>query len=284
MPIFPINGVHYHAEIWGNGPPLMLLHGFSGSAANWTQIASAFQDRWQVIAVDLLGHGQTSVPDDPARYRMENAAADLASLIGSLKIGPTHLLGYSMGGRLALFTVLHYPHMIRTLILESASPGLANEAERQVRRISDEALADRIEHDGIPDFVDYWESLSLFATQQYLPPATRSALHAQRLKNNPRGLANSLRGMGTGVQPSLWESLGQITVPTLLLAGALDDKFMAIAQQMVARIPGSAIAVIPDAGHTIHLEQPDAMIKHIAVWLNKMAASGRSESPRDLAP
>jgi 2-succinyl-6-hydroxy-2,4-cyclohexadiene-1-carboxylate synthase len=127
-------------------------------------------------------------------------------------------------------------------------------AERLARVEQDEALAQRIERNGIAAFTEYWTNLPLFSTQ---PPDVRAWLHVQRLQNNPTGLANSLRGMGTGAQPSLWERLGELGVPTLLLAGALDDKFAAINREMHERISHSTLMVIPDAGHTTHLEQPE---------------------------
>lgn len=249
------DAVRYYAVTRGQGAPLVLLHGFTGSSFNWRLLAKAWEARHMVITIDLLGHGQSSTASDPARYRMERAAEDLQIVIESITPEPIHMLGYSMGGRLALYYALHYP--VRSLILESASPGLATEAERQTRRESDENLAERLERDGIVPFVDFWERLPLFASQARLPEPVRAMLRAQRLQNSPHGLANSLRGMGTGIQPSLWDKLPELNVPTLLIAGAEDAKFTAIAEQMRDRIPQAQLVVIPDAGHTTHLEQPE---------------------------
>jgi 2-succinyl-6-hydroxy-2,4-cyclohexadiene-1-carboxylate synthase len=208
--------------------------------------------------VDLLGHGQTEAPTDPDRYTIEQSASDLAGLLTTIAPGPINLLGYSMGGRLALYFARHYPYLVQQLILESASPGLPDATAQQERVRSDEKLANDIETQGMAAFVKRWEALPLFATQQALPAATQSTLHKQRLRNRPHGLANSLRGMGTGAQPSLWEQLSTLSVPTLLLAGALDQKFRVIAEQMATYLPKATVAIIPDAGHTIHLEQPKA--------------------------
>lgn len=250
-----INGVHYHVETAGSGEPLLLLHGFSGSGANWAEQSSALVERFRVVTPDLLGHGQTDAPADPARYRMEAAAADVIAICDALELPTIDLLGYSMGGRLALYVALTYPDRIRRLILESASPGLATAAERAARVAADEALAQRIEREGIPAFADYWTRLPLFATQS---ADVRARLYAQRLRNRGTGLANSLRGMGTGVQPSLWARLPELAAPTLLLAGALDTKFCAINQAIHEQLQGTILTIVADAGHTIHAEQPEA--------------------------
>ena len=194
---------------------------------------------------------------------MERCVADLIAILDAMDIERTHLLGYSMGGRLALAAAIAHQDRIASLILESASPGLAGAAERQVRAASDDALADLIECDGVEAFVARWERMPLFATHERLPQAVRARVRTQRLANNPTGLANSLRGMGTGVQPSLWERLGELKIPCLLMAGELDAKFKAIAQSMAAAIAGSHLALVPGAGHTIHLEQPAAFARLI---------------------
>ena len=231
----------------------MLLHGFSGSAANWAPIAPELQNKYQVLMPDLLGHGQTESPADPVRYQIEYAARDLIALLDALTIPRVHLVGYSMGGRLALFTALTYPTRIATLVLESVSPGLATAAERSARIRDDEALATRIEREGIAWFTAYWEGLPLFATQT---EAVRARLRTIRLANQPGGLANSLRGMGTGAQPSLWERLVELACPTLLIAGALDPKFTTIAQRMRTAIPSAQLTIVSNAGHAVHQEQP----------------------------
>ncbi len=267
-----VNGVDYFVTATGNGRPLALLHGFTGSSANWEVVTAVLAPHFRVIAIDLLGHGRTASPPDPTRYQMEKAAADVTEIIQhtlSAFSAPLrfNLLGYSMGGRLALYIALHYPHLIQSLILESASPGLAVEAERAARRQRDNALADRIERDGIPAFVDFWEKLPLWESQKQLPDEKRLALRRQRLQNNPTGLANSLRGMGTGVQPSLWSRLGELEMPVLLLAGALDEKFVGINRQMAAQMPTAQLAVVPDAGHIVHLERPSVFQHLLASFL-----------------
>ena len=266
MPYQPINQLRYHYEQTGSGLPVVLLHGFTGRGRNWLPLLhhSPFTIHHSpFIMVDLLGHGKTDAPADPTRYKMEFAAADLATLILDLTTPPVHLVGYSMGARLALYLAGHYPHLFRSLVLESGSPGLATETERQTRRVSDEQLAWRLEQTGIEAFVDYWENIPLFASQKRLPEEVRQTVRQQRLQNTPIGLAHSLRGMGTGGQPSLWPQLSHLQLPILLVAGELDSKFVAIARQMAGQLPQAHLCLIPSAGHTIHLEQPALLADHM---------------------
>jgi 2-succinyl-6-hydroxy-2,4-cyclohexadiene-1-carboxylate synthase len=255
---FDLNGVRYHTA--QHGAPkkmsLLLLHGFTGSSSNWADLMPRFSQQFSVIAVDILGHGRSASPPDSERYTMPHVAADLIALLDAWQIEQTALLGYSMGGRLALYLACNYPDRFSHLILESSSPGLASEEDRAKRRQSDEALADLIEANGIEAFVARWEALPLWASQEQLGEEVRQRLRQQRLQNYPVGLANSLRSMGTGAQPSLWEQLPALRLPILLIAGELDSKFVAINRQMVAQLGYGRLHIIPQAGHTTHLERP----------------------------
>jgi 2-succinyl-6-hydroxy-2,4-cyclohexadiene-1-carboxylate synthase len=211
----------------------------------------------------MLGHGRSDAPNDPQRYSIEHCQEDIITALRELDVkqGEAILLGYSMGGRIALYSA--FSGFFRAVILESASPGLASAAERTMRRDSDNALADRIERDGLAAFIAYWEQLSLFASQSALPRETRENLHEQRMHNRPAGLANSLRGVGTGMQPSLHDKLQELSIPVLLIAGELDTKYCAIARHMAAVLPNSTLHIVNNAGHTVHLEQPAIFAAHI---------------------
>jgi 2-succinyl-6-hydroxy-2,4-cyclohexadiene-1-carboxylate synthase len=264
-----VNGVNLGVVQYGDKDTaratLVLLHGFTGSAMAWGHlIIDLVSTGLHVVALDMLGHGQSDAPVDAERYSIEHCQEDILAVLQTLDIkrGEAILLGYSMGGRIALYCALS--GYFRALILESASPGLATPTERQRRQASDEALATRIEQDGIEAFVDYWEKIPLFASQQQLSSEQREELHAQRLNNRAQGLANSLRGVGTGVQPELYTSLPTLHLPVLLLAGQLDSKFCAIAQQMASQLPLARLQIVPDAGHAVHLEQPEAFIAEVS--------------------
>lgn len=263
----PVNGIKLHAEVVGAGRPLLLLHGFTGSTATWRALAERLAPGVRSIAVDLIGHGQSDAPEHPARYTMAHCVADLLALLDRLGLDQAAVLGYSMGGRVALQLAAAAPERVDALLLESASPGLASPAERAARAAADDALADTIEHDGLEAFVAYWQQLPLWASQAALPAPVRAQLRAQRLHNHPRGLANSLRGMGAGRQTSLWQQLSMLEMPALLLAGALDTKYAAIARQMADAMPRANLVIVPAAGHAIHLEQPGVFIDHVIRFL-----------------
>ena len=270
MTLLVIKGVNLNVKLVGSGQPLALLHGFTGSAANWHSHIAVLARQFLTIAVDLLGHGGSDSPADPGRYSMERCVEDLIAVLDQLGFEYVNLLGYSMGGRVAMHVAATHPERVRALVLESASPGLADSAERQARAASDEVLAERFEREGLEAFVSYWESLPLFASQMRLLESVRADLRAQRLQNNPLGLANSLRGLGTGVQSSLWECLPDLRIPTLLIAGELDSKFVGIARAMAQALPTATLAIIPDAGHTVHLEQPDEFNRLVSAWLSNL--------------
>ena len=274
-----VDGLLYGVVESGAGEPLILLHGFTSSAAAWREHAAFFAAQYRVIAIDLPGHGRSDAPPEIERYRMERVAADLVQILASLDVRPAHWLGYSMGGRLALYVARYYPAQVRSLILESASPGLAEAAERQARRAQDAALAERIENDRIPAFVAAWERLPLFATQARLPADVLARQRAQRLQNSARGLAGSLRGMGTGAQPSLWAELPAVAGPTLLLAGELDEKFAAINRRMAAAMPAAELRLVTDAGHAVHLEQPAIFQQLVLDFLRQTSEHGGQDLP-----
>lgn len=263
-----VNGIHMGVRERGKTvvisleqaqPVIVFIHGFTGASNSWDTVSDIFVRRgWHVIALEMLGHGLSDAPEDAWRYAMEDCQRDVIAVLQMLQIGPERaiLVGYSMGARIALYCAL--AGYFRALVLESGSPGLASPAEREQRRRSDEAIATYIERYGIEAFVDYWEQRPIFASHISLPAQTRADLHAQRLQNSVVGLANSLRGVGTGVQPSLYDRLIEITLPTLLITGADDQKFCDIAREMVEKMPSAQHQIIPGAGHTAHLEQPAA--------------------------
>ena len=265
-----VNGVHLNVETAGNGPALLLLHGFTGSASTWTPHLDAWRG-FTTIAIDLLGHGNSDCPADPRRYGFEHAVADLVGILDRLGITQAAVLGYSMGGRLALHLALycarHLPERVSALVLESTSPGIEDASERRARARGDRSLAAAIERDGIDSFVERWQALPLFSTQERLPARARERLRRQRLANDPRGLANSLRGMSVGVQEPLLAHLGTIDAPVLLIAGVLDEKYRNLARQMASRLPRARLETVSEAGHAVHLEQPVVFARTVRSFL-----------------
>lgn len=267
---YRLNGLNYRVRVAGDGPALLLLHGFTGSGDVWAPFVSDLSGKWRIVVPDLPGHGDTDAPEDAERYRMERCVDDLALLLDSLHADEAVVLGYSMGGRIALHFATAFPERVRALVLESASPGIASEAERGARREQDERLARFLLEDGVEAFVDRWERLPLFRSQANLPVDVQARVRARRLSNSARGLAGSLRGMGAGVPRPLMDELPRLRMPTLLLAGQLDDKYCGILGEMGAFMPNATLKIVAGAGHAVHVERPDEWLQHVGQFLNSV--------------
>jgi 2-succinyl-6-hydroxy-2,4-cyclohexadiene-1-carboxylate synthase len=239
----------------GSAPPVVLLHGFTGSKDSWRTLRRELRRRYRVVAIDLPGHGGTPAARDPHADTLWRSAELVVQALDSVAVARFSLIGYSMGGRLALAIAMAHPERVERLLLESASPGLARAEERAHRRRADEALARRLEREGLAAFVRSWEGMPLLATLTRLPDAARADLRRQRLACSPRGLAACLRALGTGRQPWLGGRLGELSLPVTIVVGDRDDKFRAIGAWMRARLPAARLETVPAAGHVPHLER-----------------------------
>jgi 2-succinyl-6-hydroxy-2,4-cyclohexadiene-1-carboxylate synthase len=249
-----------HAEHRGHGPRLVLVHGFTQTGRSWCHVTPALAETFDVITVDCPGHGRSSA--------ITAGLVDGAALLGAAG-GRATYLGYSMGGRLTLHLALAQPALVERLVLLGATAGIDDPAERAARRAADDALAASIERDGVDAFLERWLAQPLF---RGLPHD--EADRADRARNTVAGLAASLRRAGTGVQEKLWDSLGQLSMPVLVVAGAHDEKFTALGQRLAAAIgPNAQLALVPGAGHAAHLERPDAFLATVQPWLSATAGS-----------
>ena len=252
-----VDGASYEVRTGGHGPPLLLIHGFTGRGLDWAPFLPALRREMTTITVDLLGHGQSDSPPEPARHAIERQAADLAAVLRRLDAAPADVVGYSLGARVALRMAAASGGVVRRLMLESPSAGIADAKLRAARREADESLARLLDDRGIEAFVERWENLPLFALERRLPPATRARLHAMRLTNVAAGLAASLRGAGQGSMEPLQRRLAGVKAPTLVVAGALDEAGRPRAEAIAAAIPGARLTIVEDVGHAPHREAPD---------------------------
>ena len=265
------DGLSLHVALEGEGPAVVLLHGFTGSGATWDHLTRRLRARFTTVTADLPGHGRSSAPADPGRYALLRFADDLQRLLDILGLNAVALLGYSLGGRAALQFALRHGSRLSALVLESASSGILHAAERAARAAADAELADFIEREGMEAFVDRWEKLPLWASQSAVHAEVRASLRAQRLRGVPSGLANSLRGAGAGAMEAVADRLGEIEAPTLLIAGALDEKYTAAAAAMAEAMPHARAAIVADAGHAVHLERPDDFADLVEGFLRDVA-------------
>jgi 2-succinyl-6-hydroxy-2,4-cyclohexadiene-1-carboxylate synthase len=264
------DGLRFHVASAGTGPPVVLLHGFTGSTETWTELQATLSDRFRTIAVDITGHGRSAAPTDPERYSLVRFADDLRDILDGLAIPRAALLGYSMGGRAALRFVLRYPDRVAGLILESTSPGISDPVERDHRIAADLALAQSVERDGVTAFMDRWEQLPLWDSLAAAPESLRHRLRAQRLTNRATGLANSLRGAGAAADPPVVDDLSTIRTLVRIIAGVLDARYVPLGQLMAAAIPHAELNLIDGAGHMAHLERPEQFAELAGSFLDSL--------------
>jgi len=258
-----VEGVCIAAEVVGSGPLALVLHGLTGDHTTMNQLVAALAPHRTVVATDLIGHGASDSPAEVRHYEADAIVRQLSELMDSVGGGPADVVGYSLGGRVALTFASREPSRVARLATIGASPGLTGDAA-VARRRNDEALATSLLSDGLHTFVDRWMALPMWDSLRRRWTAEEwDASRAQRLRSDPVGLANSLRGFGTGSMPPLHGDLRDISAPTLLIIGEEDAKFRAIADEMRSSIPTCRMTVIGDAGHAAHLEQPDATLTAI---------------------
>ncbi|WP_017549202.1 2-succinyl-6-hydroxy-2,4-cyclohexadiene-1-carboxylate synthase [Salinicoccus carnicancri] len=231
---------------------VLLMHGFLSDMSSMEPAAGHLMEHFNILFVDLPGFGDTKAGGD---YSMDDVSDALAALIMS-RWGAVHVAGYSMGGRVAVSLIINHPGVIKSAVLESASPGISDPAERKKRQELDRKRADSILSDYV-SFIDAWEKMGLFQSQDFADAGQRMRQRENRLAQNPYGAAESLINYGTGTQKSYWADLPGVSVPVLLLAGEKDGKFAAINQRMEELIPESRLEIIPGAGHNIHMEAAD---------------------------
>ena len=251
-----------------SNPPIIFLHGFMGAGSDWSDIAAQLEHRFFCLLPDLPGHGKTTVPDEWNHMTFQRVAQELLQFIRHLTLDKPVLAGYSMGGRIALYSVLQYPGEFSALVLEGGNPGISDAGKRSDRALSDHRLAEQLREDGIQQFVKAWYDQPLFQSLR-----TRSTSHAQLLKkrsvNDPKQLAGILSSLSQGRQPDMWNRLPSISIPVLLLSGSDDRRYSEIHMRMAATLQISSVEQITGAGHNAHLEQPDTFALHLMSFLNQ---------------
>ena len=245
------DGVNLYYELHGEGPPLLLTHGYSATSAMWKGQIKAFSKRFKLILWDMRGHGRSDYPADPAAYSEEATVADMAALLDAVGAERAIIGGLSLGGYMSLAFHRAHPGRTRALLIIDTGPGYRKDAARDEWNARAEKTAQGFERDGLA-------SLSGGSAER------RIAEH-----RDAKGLARAARGMLAQRDARVIDSLPTIAVPSLVVVGANDTPFLAASDYMAAKIPGAKKAVIPDAGHAANIDQPEAFNTAVSGFLEE---------------
>lgn len=254
-------------ERFGSGPRVVFVHGFTQTRQSWRSLAEVVVGHgFEAVLVDLPGHGDSSSVDADLE-----TTADLLVAAG----GTAVYVGYSLGGRVSLAAAVRHRAHVTALALVGATPGLRSSEERAARRAADERLADHLLDVGVEQFLAEWTALPLFGDLR-LDDADLDA----RRTNTATGLAASLRRSGTGTQEPLWDALPTLDMPVLALAGTRDLKFSALATQLAEVVPHGRAALVDDADHAAHLQQPGRVLDVLVPFLQSIGGPGAADGLR----
>jgi 2-succinyl-6-hydroxy-2,4-cyclohexadiene-1-carboxylate synthase len=240
---------------------LVALHGFTETDLVWSEF---FNGHHPVRCPVLPGHGAKPCPPGTT---LASVAAAMAKHLNAN--GGDDLLGYSLGGRVALQLALDHPGKVRRLVLLSSGPGIADASERAKRLKRDERLAQILEEDGISPFTAWWESTPALKPFKPLSRPVDEALRSMRLNQDPQCLAGVLRHLSHGAMEDLAPRLANLRIPVLLIAGDSDTAYCQRMREMAAALPNSRLQLIADAGHAVHREKPEAVRNSVVTFLRE---------------
>lgn len=273
MPWFEATGTRRPQALWyteagaPDAPPLLMLHGFLGTHTTWQPLVRGLRRHYRVMRPDLYGHGRSGVPSDKRHLVPDALAQDLLALMAAASSAPFSLVGYSMGGRIALRIAAAAPGRVARLVLVSASAGIADARARRARRRADGRLADHIEAEGLGAFLVRWDETPVLASGRPLTPAERRRLEHDRRRHRPEGISESLRLTGAGCQVDSGPLLSAWPVPTLLVAGSCDAKYAEAMSQMAKAMPEAQLAIVEGVGHRVPLEAPEQLASLVSRFL-----------------
>ena len=251
-----------------NKIPVIFLHGFTGNINDWSFIKGKLAAGYTPILIDLIGHGKSSSPAELKYYSYESQVGYLLQIINKLNLVNPILVGYSMGGRLALTFAFSYPQKVKALVLESTSFGLEKNSDKEERILNDKTIADRIQNSTLEEFINYWVNIPLFTSLKKMDSDKFEKLLDEKIaSNNSIGLANSLLGFSTGKMKNYNKVLSNLEKKVLLITGAMDEKFTAIGKSVVKDSRNCKLEIINDCGHNVHLENPEEFLKLLNSFL-----------------
>ncbi|WP_407167558.1 alpha/beta fold hydrolase [Bradyrhizobium sp. ORS 111] len=260
MPKLNRDGVNIHYEVYGSGSPLILTHGYSSTSAMWQGQIDALSKHHKLVLWDMRGHGLSDYPDDPASYSEALTVGDIAALLDTIGADKAIVGGLSLGGYMSLAFHRAHPERVRALLIIDTGPGFKKDDAREVWNKRARDTGDRFEREGL----DVLKSLS--------------AERASVTHRNAKGLALAARGMLAQRDARVIESLPDIKVPSLVVVGADDTPFLAASDYMAAKIPGARKVVIPNAGHAVNIDQPQAFIDAVLPFLDGLEAEAAGKT------
>lgn len=261
------DGVRLYFEDRGEGRPVMLLHGFAGSTETMADVASALSRRHRVVSLDLIGHGRSDSPQVEEQCTMAAVVGQVRDAVETLGLVPVDLVGYSMGGRVALSIAVSHPGLLASVAVVGASAGIEDAVERVARARCDARLADRIESNGIAWFADYWASLDLLRPASPRGERLASRVRGRLLQNDPAALGMLLKGLGTGAMPYIGGRLASLHLPVLFAAGSEDERYIRAAETLARLVSDARTVVVSTAGHRVPIDNPDGLAAAILSFL-----------------
>lgn len=268
-----ISGIKFNIEnpkeIDRNKDFVLFLHGFTGSAEDWFPVFELLPEKYNYIAIDIIGHGKSDSPVDPAKYNVDSLTSQIKYIKDHITSNKIFLLGYSMGGRLALNYAIAYPDDIKGLILESTSAGIKSDEERQKRYEEDLKIVEFIETHTLEEFIEMWSDQELFNTQRRFSNDKLKKLKKKKSSGSKLGYANSLKSFSTGIMPPVHDKLKKIPLKTLLITGELDSKFTGINARLSKRFFKAKHKIVRNSGHNTHLEESKRFVEIVLNYLGQ---------------
>jgi pimeloyl-ACP methyl ester carboxylesterase len=249
-----INGIDIDYEVGGQGPAILLSHGYSATGHMWAPQRPALEPGWRLITWDMRGHGETDSPADPAAYSERLTVDDMRGLLDHLGVRRAVIGGLSLGGYMSLAFHMRYPEMVRALVICDSGPGYRNAEARAQWNERAQARARDLEARGLAA----------------LDSGSREMREARARHRSAQGLAHAARGMLAQEASGVIDSLPGIRVPTLVVVGDRDTPFLPPSEYMAKKIPGARLATIPDAGHSSNIDQPEAFNRALLEFLGSL--------------
>jgi 2-succinyl-6-hydroxy-2,4-cyclohexadiene-1-carboxylate synthase len=268
-----VNGVKINLEqlkpVDKTKDSVLFLHGFTGNAEDWFPVFEQMPDKYNYIAMDIVGHGKSDAPGSSSSYTIESIINQIKLVKEHLSKEKIFLLGYSMGGRIALSYAAANPDDLKGLILESASAGIKNDDERQKRYAEDLKLTEFIESHSLEEFIEMWSDQELFNTQRRFSNDKLKKLKKKKSSGSKIGYINSLKGFSTGIMPPVHDKLKKIPLKVLLITGDLDSKFTGINARLAKRFFKAKHKIVRNSGHNTHLEESKRFIEIVLNYLGQ---------------